>query len=161
MLAFRAFAFTIYTVNGRGYEPVFFAGDRVLVNRWSYGLRMGGNGLFSYGRICKQQISRDDLVAYEDPRDSSIVLFGRCRALPGDTVEHNGQLMIVPSVVNCADADYYWLQAVNPSHPDSRCFGVVSERRIIGRALFVVYHHTPELPLWKGYRSDRILIPCK
>ncbi len=51
MLAFRSLAFTLLTVDGNALEPVLRRGDRVVVNRWSYGLRAGGNGsLFSYGR---------------------------------------------------------------------------------------------------------------
>ena len=78
MMAFRALAFTVYKVEGSGLEPEFSAGDRVLVNRWSYGLRTGGGGPFSYGRLCRQPVERGDLVAYEDPRDSThtSVLFG-------------------------------------------------------------------------------------
>ena len=66
MLAFRAIAFTIYTVPGEGLEPAFLRGDRVMVNRWSYGLRTGGEGLFAYGRILRQPVKRGDLVAVND-----------------------------------------------------------------------------------------------
>ena len=44
MLVFRALAFTVYAVGGKALEPDFKAGDRVLVNRWSYGLRTGAAG---------------------------------------------------------------------------------------------------------------------
>ena len=50
MLAFRALVFTVYTVSGSGLEPCFVSGDRVLVNRWSYGLRTGGGPYFRYTR---------------------------------------------------------------------------------------------------------------
>ena len=58
MLAFRALVMTVCTVDGKGLEPVFQAGDHVVVNRWSYGLRTGEKGsLFDYGRICRQEIN--------------------------------------------------------------------------------------------------------
>ena len=44
MLAFRALVMTVCTVDGQGLEPWFQAGDHVVVNRWSYGLRTGEKG---------------------------------------------------------------------------------------------------------------------
>ena len=162
MLAFRALFFTIFTVEGDGLSPAFVAGDRVMVNRWSYGLRTGGDGsLFPYGRLCRQQPSKGDLVAYEDPRDSTrqSILFGRCQALPGDTVCHDGHTLVIPSLHECADADYYWMSALGDGNPtDSRTLGFISEQRIIGRAFLIVYSHQPDQPFWTGWRHSRLLL---
>ena len=162
MLVFRALAFTIYIVDGEGLQPVFHSGDRVLVNRWSYGLRTGSDeGLFGYGRLLRRQIGKGDIVAYEDPTDPtrSRVLLGRCRALPGDTVRYRGRLELVPSLANCAGADYYWMQALGDNNPtDSRELGFVSEQSIIGRVVLVVYNHDTSAPVWAGYQWNRTLI---
>ncbi len=161
MLAFRALVFTIYSVDGEGLEPDFINGDRVMVNRWSYGLRTGGNRLFSYGRLCRQPMQRGDIVAYDDPTDSlnRRVLFGRLSALPGDTVRYEGHLELVPGLVNCADADYYWIQSLNEeSQMDSRLFGYVSEKSIIGRAFLIVYSHPSDSSVLRGFRNDRFLL---
>ena len=98
MLAFRGLVITVYSVDGNGLEPEFIEGDRVMVNRWSYGLRTRETGLFSYGRLCRQPIRRGDIVAYENPHDSlhGQVLFGRIGALPGDTVRYQGQTLLMP-----------------------------------------------------------------
>ena len=86
MLAFRGLVMTICTIDGDGLAPHFIAGDRVVVNRWSYGLRTGKNGgLFDYGRICRQDVSKGDCIAFEDSLGR--VLICRCSALPGDTVK--------------------------------------------------------------------------
>ena len=83
MLAFRALVFTIYTVPGSTLEPTFKAGDRVLVNRWSYGLRTGAGGsLFTYGRLCRRPVARGHWLAIENEDGS--VLIGQCMALPGE-----------------------------------------------------------------------------
>jgi len=162
MLAFRALAFTIYTVEGDGLEPEFSAGDHVMVNRWSYGLRTGDDsGWFGYGRICRQPVKRGDIVAYEDPRDSTSrsVLFGVIYALPGDTLRYKGNTELVPGLKDCAEADYYWIKSINEQNPiDSRCLGLIHEQRIIGRAFVVVYSHTPMQPIWKGYRRSRFFL---
>ena len=146
MLCFRALAFTVYVVEGTGLQPVYNPGDHVLVNRWSYGLRVGGDGgLFSYGRLGRQPVRRGDLVAFENPENTSEVLICRCRALPGDTVEHEGLTLTVPSLSNCDDGDYYWLEAIGPDNViDSRCLGFIPEELIIGKATDIVYR----IPLW-------------
>ncbi len=157
MLVFRALAFTICTVDGQGLSPLFQAGDRVLVNRWSYGLRVGGNtGIFGYGRLCRQQVRKGDIVAFEDPRDPSRskMLICRCVAVPGDSVHLDGKTIVIPGLKDCADADYYWLQAIGPGNPvDSRQLGLISEKYIIGRVTHIVYSHNPQQPFYKGWRS--------
>ncbi len=159
MLTFRALAFTIYSIDGEGLEPEFIAGDRVLVNRWSYGLRMGGNGLFEYSRICRQPICRGDIVVYDEPGDSSRTLIGRIKALPGDTIHYMGKMVTLPSLKDCANADYYWIETVNEKNPlDSRQLGYIREEHIIGRACMLIYSHEPGQPLWKGYRKNRFFV---
>ncbi|MBR1933533.1 MAG: hypothetical protein IJ841_07595 [Prevotella sp.] len=162
MMAFRSLVFTIYTVGGEGLQPEFLPGDRVMVNRWSYGLRTGSReGLFSYGRVGRQPVERGDIVAFEDPRDSTgtRVLFARCRALPGDTLRHNGRVELVPSLNDCADADYYWVQTLNPHNPiDSRQLGFISEERIIGRVFLVAYSLMPDSSLLHAFRRDRFFL---
>ena len=147
MLAFRALVFTIYTVPGSTLEPDFKAGDRVMVNRWSYGLRTGGDGLFSYGRLCCQPVDKGDIVAVDDSVGN--ILIGRCTALPGDTIQLQKRTVIVPGKVNCARHDYYHVSSV----------GLVREEQIIGRVALIVFNHAPGLSFWRGYDSSRLFLP--
>ena len=48
LLLVRALALTVYIIPDRTLEPTLLQGDRVIVNRWSYGLRTGGDSLFRY-----------------------------------------------------------------------------------------------------------------
>ena len=157
MLCFRALAFTICTVEGAGLEPLFHQGDRVLVNRWSYGLRVGGDdGLISYRRIGRSQMELGDLVAFENPQNTSQVLICRCKALPGDTIEVDGQTMVIPARKNCASTDHYWLEAIGPDNTtDSHTLGLIPEQYIIGRAVMVIYNHDTSQPIWRGWDSSR------
>ena len=154
MLAFRALVMTVCTVGGDGLEPVFQEGDRVVVNRWSYGLRTGEKGsLFDYGRICRQEIKKGDFIAFEDAMGK--VLICRCAALPGDTIFGK----IVPGLLNCADQDYYWVESLGKNNAtDSRQLGFIPEERIIGRACLILYNHHPKAAFWKGYMKDRLLL---
>ena len=147
MMAFRALVFTIYTVPGSTLEPIFKKGDRVMVNRWSYGLRTGGEGLFSYGRLCRQPVGMNDWVAFDD--SSGRVLIGRCTAQPGDTIHWQQRTLVVPGKANCSHHDYYRIDQ----------FGLIREEQIIGRVMMVVYQHTPGNVFWRGYDSRRLLLP--
>ena len=154
----KAFAFMVCSVDGPGLEPYFAAGDRVLINRWSYGLRTGRpQSLFDYGRICRQPVRRGDLIAFEDSVGSTLIC--RCTALPGDSVTINGQKIVVPSLNNCSDGDYYWLEPLGKHNTTgSRQLGFIAEHQIIGRVLIVLYNHKPGEALWTGYPGERILL---
>ena len=159
MIAFRAVGLTLYTIGGDGLSPVFMQGDRVLVNRWSYGLRVGGgdSSLFGYGRLWRHPIEKGDILAFEHPTEGDIVIC-RCKGLPGDTLEVGGEMLVVPGLKDCADADYYWLEALNKENPvDSRLLGFISEEYIIGRVVMVAYSHDRAASLWSGWRGDRCL----
>lgn len=146
MLLFRALVFTIYTVPGSQLEPQFKTGDRVLVNRWAYGLRTGGGGLFPYGRLWCQPVNKGDWVAFDDSLGN--VLVGCCMALPGDTIRWNERTVIVPAKADCARHDYYFMGVL----------GLVREEQIIGRVSCVVYNHTPGFAFWHGYDGRRFLL---
>ena len=155
MLAFRALVFTLCTVDGTGLEPEFAAGDRVLVNRWSYGLRTGGKGgLFSYGRLWQHSVGRGDIVAFNDSCGKTVI--GRCMALPGDTVSAYRRV-VVPGLQTCALSNYYYVEPVGKSGQPRP--GFISEEAIIGRVVMVVYSRQPsDRPFWDGYRRDRFLL---
>ncbi len=170
MLVFRAVGLTVCTIGGNDLNPTFIAGDRVLVNRWSYGLRVGGgeSGLFSYGRLWRQPVERGDLVAFEHPQTGEMLIC-QCLGLPGDTLDVRGETVVVPSLKNCADADYYWMGDVNEHNGrllytakenpvNSRLLGFISEEYIIGRVFVIAYSHDPAAPLWKGWRAGRLFL---
>lgn len=102
MLTFRALVFTVYTVSGTALEPCFVNGDRVLVNRWSYGLRTGGGGLFRYTRWFGSQVERGDLAVFNNPADTARSVSHRktlayyCTGVPGDTVKIGNAHIMVP-----------------------------------------------------------------
>lgn len=102
MLMFRALAFTVCTVDGNGIEPMLTGGDCVIVNRWSYGLRTGGGGIFRYERWIRQKPERGELMAFNCPIDTlksirrRMVCAGYFEAGAGDTVIIGGKRLIVP-----------------------------------------------------------------
>jgi signal peptidase I len=159
MMVVRLVGFTIYTINGAGLEPTFQAGDRVMVNRWSYGLRVGGNRFISYSRLWRDEVQRGDIVAVNDPQDTlqtdianRPVLLLRCRHLPGESVNLGDGNLQVPGRLTCADQDYYLMEPVGR---EGEGLLVIPEDHIIGRAFLIVYSHEPGQSLWDGWRTDR------
>ena len=159
VLAFRALAFSVYTVEGKGLQPDFIQGDRLLVNRWSYGLRINGKGILPDSRLLRKPIKRGEIVVFDWPDDSIAGEFiARCKAVPGDTIRLQEGLTVVPGLKTCADADYYWLESIHPNNPaDSRHLGFVSERNIIGKVAFILYNHDDSKNFLEGYRKERVL----
>lgn len=101
MLMFRALFFTVYTVSDNSMEPQFKCGDRILVNKCSYGLRTGEDTRSGYSRWFKQHIKKGDITAFNHPVDTigkvsdNPVLAGCCSAMPGDTVRVNPNFSVV------------------------------------------------------------------
>ena len=171
MVLFRAAVVTVCCVEGDALQPVFLAGDRVLVNRWSYGLRTGGNSLLSYNRLWRSPVERGDIVMVNDPTDSlrtSVderrVLLLRCKAVPGDkvtpsTVNPSLSTYVVPGRYSCADMDYYLMEPLSPfslNSPLSTLHSLlIPEDHIIGRAFLIIYSHDPAQSLLDGWRTDR------
>ncbi len=103
MLVFRALFFTIYTVPNNSMAPLLKNGDRILVNKCSYGLRTGEDIRYGYSRWIKQNLCKGDITAFNYPIDISgsisdnPVYVARCSALPGDTVMVSHEFsLIVP-----------------------------------------------------------------
>ena len=99
LFLFRVSVCTIYTIPDNTLAPAVKQGDRVLVNRWSYGLRVGGNDWISYCRIARKTVEKGDFIAFDAPVSSAAkraVMMGRVVAVPGDTVKIDGQMYVIP-----------------------------------------------------------------
>ncbi|WP_455971478.1 signal peptidase I [Bacteroides congonensis] len=93
VLLLRGFAFTSCLIPSTGMENSIFQGERILVNKWSYGLRVPFMTLFSYHRWGERPVQRQDIVVFNNPAsirqpviDSREVYISRCIGVPGDTL---------------------------------------------------------------------------
>lgn len=159
VIAFRALAFTIYTIPAADRTCGVAGGDRVVVSRWSYGLRTGDDRLFPYARLFKSEVVRGDVVAFNPPIDSvrhgivRPVLLGRIKAVPGDTVsiEHTSySLPHNPCPSPCLGAEYYLVYSDNGIGK-----WLVQDKDIIGKVLFVLYNVEYNGGLVPVIRKDR------
>lgn len=170
MLLIRAAVVTVCCVEGDALQPLFLAGDRVMVNRWSYGLRTGGNSLLSYNRLWRSPVERGDIVAVNDPTDSLVtsvderrVLLLRCKAVPGDkapsTLHSPLSTHQIPGRHSCADMDYYLMEPLSPSTINvQRSTLLIPEDHVIGRAFLIIYSHDPSQSLLDGWRTERFFV---
>lgn len=116
-VACRAFLVELYTVAPQQMEKTLLSGDRVVVNKWSYGLRMphycvniplGGQRRFTiparplpYKRVALTPVRRHDIVVFNYPdwesgaMPDAPAVMARCVGVPGDKIVcDNGQLYI-------------------------------------------------------------------
>lgn len=160
MLLFRTLAFSVHSITGDGLAPLYQDGDLLLVNRCSYGLRIEGNGILPYSRLMQKPVEKGDIVVFSvsttapdvsplSPSSGQLsgLMIARCAAIPGDTILTNKGTLTIPGRKNCADADYYWLEAINQKNPiDSRHLGFIHERQIVGRVATILFNRY-RLPL--------------
>ena len=97
VLLVRTLAFTSCTIPSDGMENTLYRGDRVLVNKWSYGLRLPFTSLIGYHRWASADVQRGDIVLFNNPApadpttaiDQRKVYISRCIGQPGDTLMLN------------------------------------------------------------------------
>lgn len=109
VLLVRTFAFTSCTIPSNGMENTLYRGDRVLVNKWSYGLRLPLLSLLGYHRWGSSQVQQGDIVLFnnpaprkkETPIESREVYISRCVGTPGDTLMLNSERVVTnDNIVN-------------------------------------------------------------
>ncbi len=93
VLLFRTFVFGSFLIPSSGMENALYQGDHILVNKWSYGLRMPFMQWFSYHRILEKPIAVGDFVVFNNPAQpqekvwsNRKVFINRCVGIPGDTL---------------------------------------------------------------------------
>ena len=93
VLLLRGFAFTSCLIPSTGMENSLFQGERILVNKWSYGLRVPLMSLFSYHRWCERSGRQQEVVVFNNPAaigqptiDRREIYISRCIGTPGDTL---------------------------------------------------------------------------
>lgn len=166
VLLFRALAFTVYSVPAPGIDNWLLQGDRVVVNRWSYGLRSGNDRMFRYARLVPHAINRGDLVAFNPPADSVLnrlerhVCLGRVEAVPGDTIKvYNADYAIPRRLIDCPLLGEKYYLITSSSAAGQRW--LVAEKFIIGRAFLVLYSKESAPHFFGGFRKDRTFMLIK
>lgn len=125
VLLVKTFAFTSCTIPFSGMENSLYRGDRVIVNKWSYGLRAPFISLFSYHRWKEAEIQPNDIIIFNNPHpehrqtaiDNREVFISRCIGIPGDTLMLTSQLGLTSQTV--VNPDYKSLYSYPKEKEDS------------------------------------------
>ncbi len=141
-LVFRHFVLQTSKVPSGSMIPTLQIGDRLFVNKFIY--RFGPP-------------HRGDIVVFNSPFNDGVQYVKRCVALPNDTIEvrHgeiyiNGTLEVFPGINIQNDdtfygpkkipADSYFMMGDNRGNSyDSRYWGVVSRKDILGKAVITIW----------------------
>lgn len=141
VIVLRTLTVTLYTITDDSLSPDLLQGDRVMVNRWSYGLRTGGSATFRYTRWMKSPINKGDIIAFNVESDSFLpkgVRIGRVVATPGDTISAYGKQFVIPNGCQLCNCGYPQQYMVGSNKAAQRI--IVHEKDIIGRAFIIMYN---------------------
>jgi signal peptidase I len=129
----RSFIFEGYRVQSTSMQPTVRHGDWIIVDKFSAGLRVP---LLGY-RFSKTKIKRGDIIVFKgDVVGSSDPLIKRVAGLPGDLIRYQNRKgidFVVPQ------DSYFVLGDNRDNSSDSREWGVVADRAVIGKARLVVF----------------------
>ena len=67
----KAFLVTSCFIPSSGMENTLYQGEGVLINKWSYGLRMPFPSVFGYHRLGSCDIKEGDIVLFNDPNPAN------------------------------------------------------------------------------------------
>lgn len=125
VLLVKTFAFTSCTIPFSGMENSLYRGDRIIVNKWSYGLRTPFTSLFSYHRWGETEIKPNDIIVFNNPLpdnsktaiDRREVFISRCIGVPGDTLMLTSQLGVTSQAI--LNPDYKSLYSYSKEKEDT------------------------------------------
>ena len=108
VLLVKTFAFTSCSIPFTGMENTLYQGEKVLVNKWSYGLRLP----FTTSRLLSERVKRGEVVLFNNPipvnKETPIFARGlfisRCVGAPGDTLMLNRELLVTDQRVLSPDS---------------------------------------------------------
>lgn len=106
---------TSYLIPSCGMENSLYRGERILVNKWSYGLRLPFMKLWGYHRWADSPVGKEDIVVFNNPAnlsetviDRREVFISRCIGTPGDTLLIDSLFSVIPSEKNAPDQKFLY-----------------------------------------------------
>lgn len=99
----HSFVFSSYLILSPDMKDTVLPGERVIVNKWSYGLRLPYMALWGYHRVGQSNVQKGDVVVFNNPlevnqslTDRRSLLVYRCLAVPGDTISVDSCRLVMP-----------------------------------------------------------------
>lgn len=112
----RGCVMTSYLIPSSGMENSLFQGERILVNKWSYGLRLPLMALWNYHRWADSPVQKEDIIVFNNPANLSEpvisrreTFISRCIGVPGDTLLIDSLFSVIPSEKTLPTRSFYIL----------------------------------------------------
>ena len=111
----RSCVATSYLIPSSGMENSLYCGERILVNKWSYGLRLPFINICGYHRWMEKPVQKEDIIVFNNPAslsehtiDQKEVFISRCLGVPGDTLLIDSLFSVIPSEKNAPDQKFLY-----------------------------------------------------
>ncbi len=92
VLVLRSFVVEPFRIPSESMLPTLLNGDFILVNKFSYGLRLP---VLNTKLIGNSQPARGDVVVFRYPREPAVAYIKRVIGLPGDRLEYRNQQLLI------------------------------------------------------------------
>lgn len=106
---------TSYLIPSSGMENSLLQGERILVNKWSYGLRLPFMALWGYHRWGDSPVGKEEILVFNNPANLSEpvisrreVFISRCIGVPGDTLLIDSLFSVIPSRKSTPDQKFLY-----------------------------------------------------
>ncbi|MDR1039468.1 MAG: signal peptidase I [Deltaproteobacteria bacterium] len=177
-LIIRSFVVQAFHIPSGSMIPTFVEGDRVLVSKFSYGIR---SPFSNRVLIATGEPGRGDVVVFKNPRDTDVDFVKRVMGLPGEEVELRDGVFFVngaqtpdpwgkyrgrPGIpsrnfgpVRIPEGQYFMMGDNRDFSNDSREWGFVDRSLLRGKAwrLYWSWNSEPGISFWKRLRGNRLL----
>lgn len=106
---------TSYLIPSSGMENTLYKGERIFVNKWSYGLRLPFMKWWGYHRWGDTHARQDEIVVFNNPGNlkepvisNREVFIGRVAGTPGDTLLVDSFFTVAPSAQFAPDQKFLY-----------------------------------------------------
>lgn len=159
-LIIRSFIIQPFKIPTGSMEPTLMPGDRILVLRYVYGLRVP----FTFKRIAKvKNPQTGDIIVFNYPEDTKKAYIKRCLARGGETIEIKNGLIFIDGKplkkppmnkiyyynrgpygrerhpLKIPENSYFAMGDNSGSSKDSRYWGFLDDKYLIGKAVLVYW----------------------
>jgi len=118
VLVFRSFLFEPFKIPSSSMVPTLLIGDFILVNKFSYGLRLP---VANYRFLETGDPERGDVVVFRYPVDGKTNYIKRVVGLPGDSITYRGKVVFVNGEPMVQNVEGPWNgEGINRNRPGTR-----------------------------------------